>query len=207
MSMSEMRSSWDRYRTFHILTIWSAQCVCTWTSPLDLKVMLFCPTKCHLTVGVSWVLRAKDRVCVCLFAEWTIHYGWLFRMYLLANRKLESEHNPAALHSSTQLNQIQSPGNTGMQCACECVQGASIHIVLFSIWRQQSWKVNWEFLNLLTASDLQEQQQACPFIRLSLDTWDRLDLKSRMTWIKKRANYWKSIAWLSPWRRAWWVMH
>lgn len=157
MSMSEMRSSWNRYRTFHILTIWSAQCVCRWTSPLDLKVMLFRPTKCHLTDGGQLgITRKGQSVCAFLFAEWTIHYGWLFRMYLLANRKLESAHNPAALHSSTQLNQIQSPGNKGMQCLCECVLGASIHIVLFSVWRQQSWKVNWEFFNLLTASDLQE---------------------------------------------------
>lgn len=67
MSMSEMRSSWNRYRTFHILTIWSAQFVCRWTSPLDLKVMLFRPTKCHLTDGGQLGITSKGQsVCVCL---------------------------------------------------------------------------------------------------------------------------------------------
>ncbi len=62
--MSEMRLSWNRYRTFHILAIWSAQCVCRWTSPLDLKVMLFRPTKCHLTDGGQLGITSKGQnVC------------------------------------------------------------------------------------------------------------------------------------------------
>lgn len=134
MTMSEMRSSCNRYRTFHILTIWSAQCVCMWTSPLDLKVMLFRPTKCHLTDGGQLGITSKGQsVCACLFVEWTIHYGWLFRMYLLANRKLESAHNPAALHSSTQLNQIQSPGNIGMQCVLVCSGCQHSHCLVFRL--------------------------------------------------------------------------
>ncbi len=88
--MSEMRLSWNRYRTFHILTIWSAQCVCRWTSPLDLKVMLFCPTKCHLTDGGQLSITSKGQsVCetVSLRSEQSIMVDYSVYIYIYAGKQ------------------------------------------------------------------------------------------------------------------------
>lgn len=121
--MSEMRSSWNRYRTFHILTIWSAQYVCRWTSPLDLKVMLFRPTKCHLTDGGQLGITSKGQsVCVCLLrSERSIMVDYS-ECISWQTGSWSPPITQAALHSSTQLNQIQSPGNIDNQCVCVCVK-------------------------------------------------------------------------------------